>query len=363
MSYIINKWAIYKRGELSVTPDDIIIHTDFLQNLSHEEFEVAFRQVGDIFYRIMTDISNEPERFAMPLCDESTTRYGAPEAQESRFAAWRPMKLLYSIFTNGNARGSGFQLDISAFKIANRLKNTHLLFEALVDYGFAFEGLTKYKITPKTTELIIYFPDNPNVITVLALLAKKTAGVGIRRIEEQFYSWSYRLLCEGFGVFSYTDAFYAIYDKERTEQDREFIRCFHEVMKSKGYFYQSGGGNEGPGIRYYDKESVMKSKGPYMYQLWDNKGELQLYMRIRNAQKCIDLYMENEMPSQITEMFRHSDPGCGNTAHIKCNMGVGYFFEGQPRWHCGCCGASFWLNPKAENIDHYIKLVQVGEKR
>jgi hypothetical protein len=43
MSYIINKWAIIRRGELSVTPDTIEIHSDFLRSLSREDFETAFR--------------------------------------------------------------------------------------------------------------------------------------------------------------------------------------------------------------------------------------------------------------------------------------------------------------------------------
>ena len=88
MSYIINKWALIRRGELSVTPETIEIHSDFLHTLSREDFESAFRQVGYVFYQIMTDISKEPEQFGMPLYDEATTRYGAPEAHESRFAAW-----------------------------------------------------------------------------------------------------------------------------------------------------------------------------------------------------------------------------------------------------------------------------------
>ena len=108
MSYIINKWALIRRGELSVTPEKIEIHPDFLRVLNHEDFEAAFRQVGDAFYQIMTDITKEPERFGMPLYDEATTRYGAPEAQESRYAAWRPMKLLYTIFTYGKLTNNSF---------------------------------------------------------------------------------------------------------------------------------------------------------------------------------------------------------------------------------------------------------------
>ena len=114
MSYIINKWSLIRRGELTVTPGKIEIHPDFLRVLTREDFETAFRQVGNMFYQIMTDISKTPERFAMPLYDDATTRYGAPEAQESRYAAWRPMKLLYTIFSNGKLADRCFTVNISA---------------------------------------------------------------------------------------------------------------------------------------------------------------------------------------------------------------------------------------------------------
>ena len=61
MNYIINKWAIVRRGELTVAPDEIEIHPDFLRVLTREDFEAAFRQVGNMFFQIMTDISQTPE--------------------------------------------------------------------------------------------------------------------------------------------------------------------------------------------------------------------------------------------------------------------------------------------------------------
>ena len=360
MGYIINEWALVRRGELAVTPETLEIHPDFLRVLTREECEAAFRRVGDMFYRIMTDISTTPERFAMPLYDEAATRYGAAEAQESRNAAWRPMKLLYAFFANGKTDGRSFTVNVLAFKMANKIKNIHLLLKALSDYGFCFSGLTNNKLTPKTVEFIIEFPDDPNVIKVMALLAGKATALDA---EESFMRWSYRLLLEPFGEFNFGSPFYAVYDKSRAPGEKEFIESFHAAMTVKNYFWRGGGGNEGPGIRYYDSESVMKRKGPYLFQLWDNKGDLRLYLRIRNAEKCFALYDEEPMPDEVTDMFDHSEPGCGNRANGTCNMGIEYTFGGVKKWHCGCCGALFWLRPAAENISHYLRLLEAGEKR
>lgn len=360
MSYIINKWAIIRRGELTVTPENIEIYSDFLHSISREEFEAAFRQVGDVFCQIMTDISKEPGAFAMPLFDESTTRYGATEAQESRYAAWRPMKLLYTIFTHGRFDGNCFRVDINGFKAANKVKKAPQLLLALENYGFIVAGLTEGKITPKTTDFTIEYPDNNNVLAVLALVAEKAADIGA---EDLFYRWSFRLLAESFDANSYGGSFYAVLDKTRTSEERDFISRFHQVMQEMGYFYSDGSWNEGPGICYYDKETVMKRKGPYLFRILDWMGDLRLMLRIRNAEKCIALYEGKEMPGEILEMFRYSDHGCDVHANGSCNKGVGYIFEDESRWHCGCCNAPFWLLPRAESIPQYIELVEVGERR
>ncbi|MCL2701147.1 MAG: hypothetical protein FWE88_05580 [Phycisphaerae bacterium] len=360
MGYIISRWALVRRGELAVAPKTIEVHSDFLRTLSRKEFERAFRQIGDMFYRIMTDISETPECFAMPLHDEKTTRYGAAEAQESRHAAWRPMKLLYTLFTHGNLSDCGFSVDIPAFKQANKIKNIHVLFNALKDYGFVFSGLANDKITPKTTEFTIKFPDNPNDIVVMAEVARKAANVDA---ENMFHRWSFRLLAEGLRKNSYNDCFYAVYDKTRTKEECAFIHNFHQAMRKIGYFHAHGGWNEGPGICYYDNESVIKRKGPYLFRIIDWMGDLRLMLRIRNAEKCIDVYKNNGTPKEIADMFRYSDRGCGARTNGTCKKSIRYNFEGEQRWHCSCCSAPFWLRPKTENISHYIKLVEIGEKR
>ena len=38
-------------------------------------------------------------------------------------------------------------------------------------------------------------------------------------------------------------------------------------------------------------------------------------------------------------------------------------FEGEEKWHCGCCGAPFKLHPVQEDIECYLKLVELGKKR
>lgn len=152
-----------------------------------------------------------------------------------------------------------------------------------------------------------------------------------------------------------------IADRMHNDKDMEFVFEFHRVMKECGYCYERGGWNEGPDICYYNKRTVMENKGPYLFRLMSWKADLQLFLRIRNAEKCLS-YIE-ACSDEIKKMFRHSDPGCHNHTNGTCRNGVGYIYDGEERWHCGCCSAAFKLHPSIEDIPHYLKLVELGVKR
>ena len=65
--YLVSKWALIRRNELVDIPDRLKIHPDFLQKLSHAEFESAFKEIGKMFYQMYSDIADSPQRFGLPL--------------------------------------------------------------------------------------------------------------------------------------------------------------------------------------------------------------------------------------------------------------------------------------------------------
>lgn len=83
-TYLISKWALVRRNELVDVPDKVEIHPDFLRDLSHEEFESAFRQIHETFYQMYTDMASEPEKFGFPLYKVNECSYFSKEAQEVR---------------------------------------------------------------------------------------------------------------------------------------------------------------------------------------------------------------------------------------------------------------------------------------
>ena len=59
----------------------------------------------------------------------------------------------------------------------------------------------------------------------------------------------------------------------------------------------------------------------------------------------------------------YSDEGCGKRKENKCIHGVAYEINKKDYWRCACCFPAFKIKPKITDIPHYIKLVELGEKK
>lgn len=363
--YIIHEWALIRRNEMVDIPDKIHIHPDFLKLIERDEFESAFRQIWDIFYQIYGDIAKEPERFALPMVKESEYRYGSKEANDSRNAPWRPFYLLLFLFGCGEMNGNRFIVNCHEFKSINTVKNPSALLKSLTDYGFTYTELKNYKITSNLESFGMEYPDNPHILIVLELVAKKVLKTQQVRNGSQFsncfLSWNHRIVNYSFDTIGFESNGEYVADKMHNENDKNFVLTFHKIMKNKGYIPGAGGGNEGPGIKYFQNEKEMLKNTGYLFQTLSWKGNLVFMLRIRNPEKCFD-YLDG-CSEDIKNMFRHSDPGCQNHINGTCRKGVGYIYEGEERWHCGCCSAAFQLHPCVEDIPHYLKLVELGAKR
>ncbi len=363
--YIINEWALIRRNEMVDIPDNLDIHPDFLKELGKDEFEAAFRYIWEMFYQILTDISESPQLFSMPVYNPENYRYGSKEAGESRTAAWRPFYLLLFLFGSGETRDGRFTVNCGNYRKINNVKNASAMLKPLTDYGFIFEGLKNGKITAQLESFIIDYPDNTNILTVLELVAKKVLKTqqtgGWSHFGNSFLSWNYRILKDDMNTSDFGYEADYIADKMHSEKDMDFVFEFHRVMKERGFCYERGGWNEGPDLCYYNKRAVMENKGPYMFRLMSWKSELQLFLRIRNAEKCLQ-YIE-DCSDDIKKMFRYTDTGCHNRADGTCRSGIRYMYGGEERWHCGCCSAAFKLQPGIGDIPHYLKMVELGVKR
>ena len=363
-NYLVSEWALIRRNELVDIPGQFEIHPDFLQTLSHEEFESAYREIGEMFYRMYSDIADAPERFGLPLYKTDEYDYFSNQAREARNAPRNLFYFMFWLFACGDFKGNVFITDTAQVRKMNKAKKTNLLLEALCDYGFVFDGIKKYSLA-SGDYLEIDYPDNKNVIKVLSAVARKVNNTQLKDVKNiysgtvaysnAFIGWNYKVLAEDLYTCSVAEGYDYVADKMHDEADMELISILDNILTEQGYTRQKGDSNEGPMLRYYGKQPV------YDYALDSDKGKLYLELRIRNADKCLEYV--NECPERIVEIFRHSDNGCQNRINGTCKFGVKYEFEKEEKWHCGCCGAPFKVHPVKEDIPHYLKLLELGGKK
>lgn len=365
--YLISKWAIIRRNELVDVPEEFEIHQDFLKDLDFTDFEDAFRQVHDIFYQIYTDIALNPDNFGFELYKKNEYDYFSKEAREARSKPWDIFYLLLYLFYSGEFINNMFIVDAKKFRSINKINKTNYLLKALSDYGLIFSNLKDYKLTPNTMSFEINYPDNRNILNVLSLVAKKVMDTQLKNIKNHFsnavafsngfISWNYKILKEDLNHCRLAQGIEYVTDKLHNQANRDFAYALDKLLIEKGYYIGKGDSNEGPSMRYYET----KSKSAYDFSLTLFEGELILELRIRNAEKCLE-YLK-ECPDRIKEIFRQTDIGCQNRINKTCKYGVGYIFENEEKWHCGCCNAQFKIRPSIEDIPHYLKLVELGSKR
>jgi hypothetical protein len=113
---LVGKWTLIRRNELVDIPEKLEIHPDFLQGISYEAFESAFREIGGLFYQIYTDMADDPQRFGLPLYQADKYDYFSSQAREARSAPWQLFYLLFCLFVCGDFHGTVFLADTAQVK-------------------------------------------------------------------------------------------------------------------------------------------------------------------------------------------------------------------------------------------------------
>lgn len=354
--YWIHEWAKVRRDEVVRLPEHFNVHEYFLKLMSKEDFEAAFKEVWDMYIKIYDDIARFPEAFGMPLYKPEEYNYFTSQARDSRSAAYRPFNLLYNLLISGDFQNGSFVIDVANFKAINKVRNVYIFFERFGNYGLFFEGLKNFKVT--TQNITMSYPDNENVLHVLKLMADKAHA--LNRLND-FLCCHYMLFEDDMTVANYGNSVDIVAYKMHTKTEQEFIYTMDTILREKGYYAQPKAWNEGLGYAYYDKESVMKANGPYHYWMQSWKTKLILYLRIRNASRCME-YLK-DCPDTVKQIFVGGDTGCQNRTNGTCQFGQEYTMDGATYWRCGCCNAPFHFAPTKEDIPYYIKLVEIGLKK
>ncbi len=364
MDYLITKWALTRQNELVALPCNFDIHPDYLHNLSREEFQSAFCLIHKIFYEVYSDMATNPQLFGFPLYNNNELEYFSKEAREIRTLPWTPFIMLMYMFTHGNWHNNVYYINIAEVCKEKKIKNTNLFLRVFEKYGFVFDGIKNYRLS-SASQLIINYPDNKNVIYLLDLAAKKVMYSQLKddknflscksAYKNAFIAWNSKLFSEPIDVCSVGNGCDYVADKMHSDMDKKFVYEMDRILTQTGYICNQGDPNEGPSIRY------SRAKTVFDFALSSNHGILVLELRIRNAEKCLNYLCG--CSNEIIQMFRYTDQGCQNRINGTCRHGVKYIFENEEKWHCGCCGAPFKIHPTISDMQHYINLVKLGNKK
>jgi hypothetical protein len=373
--YWIYDWAGFRRDEIVRVPHEYAVHRDFSQLAGEDAVRETFLQLNNLYDRIYGDIAEKPEEFGMPLHVKNKYRHFSQQWRDSGQAPYRPFILLYNLLICGEIHESAVKVPIDAYMnfkyppkqlsgYDRNVSKPHILFDKLTCYGFVFEGLKNFKTAGK--DIFIHYTGNKSMMRLFKALADKANNVNR---PGDFLCCSFRLLQDDMHTAGY-GCLEDLVDKVHTAPEKEFVYKMDGALKSIGLYRAPRGGYEGPGLAYYRSEKAMESKGPYSFRMVARSPDINdvstnkmlLGLRIRNAVNCLE-YLKI-CPESVRNIFvGRDDKGCGKRLDNSCKHGVEYVYNGVRYRRCGCCHTAFDVKPDVKDIPHYIKLVELGEKK
>lgn len=361
MKYWIERWAELRKKEFISCPQEFPISDVYQKMLTSEELSSGFKELQEIFARIYEDILEDPVGMFMPVYDMNQYGYFSKEARLSREESYKYAKVLYILGYVGEWKRNG-ELHIPVNKLKEQCKalkvtNIGTLLNVLTDYGFVLEGLMQGKIKKDTT-ITVLFPDNKNLITALYILAVKARNTN--RFQD-FCRLNYRLYKDDWSTIGYDNGVDLVADLFPSEQDRKVARLIHKELIERKYYYNFQEWNEGPQIRYYQKEGDCKRNANASFWLVSMDTEMRFYFRTANMDKALE-YVRS-CPESVIGSFLVSEPGCAKRMAGSCVSGVSYQLNGNTIWRCGCCNPNFQVVPTVENYLYYINAVEAGNKK
>ena len=370
--YWVCHFAERRQDQLIQVPHDYVIHPDFMLLANDDEIRAAFSRLHTLYFQIYAGIVESPEEFGMPLYLKEEYRNFSQQCRDAAQAPFRPFILLYNLLTCGDINGCSVHTSIKKFnavkprpksesQVDEKVTNTRFLFQKLTDYGFIFEGLKNNKTTDK--DIVISYPDDTLLLHLWKIIADKTKNIN-HLID--FLHCSFRLLQDDMHTKGYNELVGFI-DTFPVEEEKAFVYKMDESLISIGLLRGEMG-------YYYRTESLIRQKGPYSFRVininkwnpWHSEikpEKVELGLRIRNVYNCME-YLKT-CPDSVKQIFTDkSDSGCQKHKDNTCKHGVSYEIDGQTYWRCACCDPAFrFQRPKVEDIPHYIKLVELGEKK
>jgi hypothetical protein len=330
-----------------IYPNDLSkgkICSKYLRDISEKRFWKAVAELRNIFREFYSQAEKDLASLNLPLVEINKYKNTSSEARNSNNALLNLPNALLSIGACAKFAGKTIQVEISGLKkyfSELKCKNLPEQLNLLSDYGFLFEGFDNNKL-PKSGILNIDYPDNSDILTVIAAIGDKFAKYMPYYFKQPKSCFCFDLF-EQFifltpGIFTDNtetlplktiEHMSAVVGKDYKDILLKIVKIFEErgltfqfgTAFLKNSFFDKKGKETLIYIEYGDYKSVY----PFINE------KMILRLKLNNLDAYIDK-IEN-LPPHLYKAF--TDVWCSNCTE-KCNRRIVYHLKGEEKHACGC---------------------------
>jgi len=391
--YYVSEWSLLRKEEVVELPEDFEIHSDYLKFFEKDEIISAVKKIREMFLNIYQDMADFPERFKMPMIEinkDEFTPMGSPPAKalSSKTAPFMFFDALINFLISGYIENDELIInDSGTLKEANKnykmmeqktyqIKNADIIYSQFDNYGLYIRGLKNGKFIKDNPTIILSYPDDPVLLSVLKWMADKAHKFN-RRLD--FMQCQYRFLQDSLDSLCFGKGIDYVINQLHTQEERDCAYEIDAALRKRGFVSQIGTLEDCIVLNYHvlyyenekyigklNKSNFMISSSPVLEKfermrmpcVSSTQKKLFLRIRVKNIQNGAEFI--KQCSDNLRSFFIPGDTGCGNRPNCEGEGLAGaqsYIIDGVNYWKCGCgIGKFIEFQPCVKDIEDYIKL-------
>ncbi|RCX22977.1 hypothetical protein DFP94_101567 [Fontibacillus phaseoli] len=330
-------------------PEHFTVNPLLLSGMSEKDFVMSFRQFTGIMGRMYRDMELRPEAYGVMIVDINLVNENKEDGNLAK-ASWRSVKRLGDVIAAigklGESAVCGLKITVADFKTAlKKVNKVHLILSRLMDFGFTIGGFDGDKIAKHAESIVITFPDNPLLMTVIKAYALTDSFQG--NDPHEFYYFDYKRVAERAKLPEYCTVrdLAALLDENNGELLLALNSYFADQIKLAAHYKDDT-------IEYY-----LKNKRVARYIIDFHTLEVQVILKLKNMDNYLDL-VQSLPPGLRCYFERDGCHYCGfqNATVDWCKFRLSWTLDGRRR--NACSFESFNFNqPRSEDAEPMMKLM------
>ena len=336
---IAQKMVLNRKRTILLIPNKTKVKSEYLEELSNEQFVAAFRDLQKIVIKIYEDIEKSP------------FDWGYPDFEITEGYYHRVTDFLLAFVLCGVCNNGILTINMKPFlkySSIKRHKKQELMITGFNKIGFLIEGFNK-----KSLSFTFTYPKNPNIIIVLNEYVHALGENSLHWSAQEMCKWnfSYRFI-EDSAMQKYETVFHSKMDLA-SENLRKIQNWLHEEAEKYGYKIDVS--------HPYEKNCIQYQKGSKIFLLVGEK-EIKnvpaifskvIFRNVFANEKEKIMELNNEFP----DTFKSNCNLCNGSKQkdSKCSMRICYDIE--EKHYKNCAYKSFYFyNPTIDCVKNIMNL-------